>query len=164
MAVNPVGGGTTNPAVGVHTYAEDTVVDITATPNSGYEFDHWSGACTGTGACQVTMDADKSVTAHFTVTAIAPPDTNITAHPDDPSLSTEASFSFTSTELGSTFECQLDGGGFSACSSPKTYAGLGYGDHTFEVRAIYEGSPDPTPASYSWTIYRPVFLPLAMRS
>jgi uncharacterized repeat protein (TIGR02543 family) len=67
VAVSPAGGGTTDPAVGTHTYAEDTVVDVTATPATGYEFDHWSGACTGTGACQVTMDADKSVTAHFTL-------------------------------------------------------------------------------------------------
>jgi uncharacterized repeat protein (TIGR02543 family) len=65
MAVDPVGSGTTDPAVGTHTYAEDTVVDITATPATGYEFDHWSGDCTGSDACQVTMDGDKSVTAHF---------------------------------------------------------------------------------------------------
>jgi hypothetical protein len=65
IAVDPVAGGTTDPAVGVHTYEEDDVVDITATPAVGYEFDHWSGDCTGSGACQVTMDEDKSVTAHF---------------------------------------------------------------------------------------------------
>jgi hypothetical protein len=163
IAVDPVGGGTTDPGVGPHPYAENTVVDITATPAPGYEFGHWSGACTGTGACQVTMDADKSVTAHFTVTVVPPLDTNITAHPDDPSLSTDASFSFTSDPGGLTFECQLDGGGFAACSSPKVCTGLDYGAHIFEVRAINEGNPDPTPASYSWTIYRPVFLPLAMK-
>jgi uncharacterized repeat protein (TIGR02543 family) len=67
MAVEPAGSGTTNPEVGVHSYPEDSVVDITATPAPGYEFDHWSNACTGTGGCQVTMDADKTVTAHFTL-------------------------------------------------------------------------------------------------
>jgi uncharacterized repeat protein (TIGR02543 family) len=65
LAVDPVGGGTTDPAVGVHTYAEGTDVTITAAPTAGYVFDEWSGACTGSGACQVTMDGDKSVTAHF---------------------------------------------------------------------------------------------------
>jgi uncharacterized repeat protein (TIGR02543 family) len=64
IAVNPAGGGTTNPAVGVHTYAENTVVDVTTTPNAGYAFANWSGACTGTGACQVTMN--RSVTANYT--------------------------------------------------------------------------------------------------
>ena len=65
-AVSPVGGGTTNPAVGPHTYAYGTVVAVTATPAAGYTFSSWSGACTGTGACSVTMDANKTVTANFT--------------------------------------------------------------------------------------------------
>jgi hypothetical protein len=64
-AVSPEGGGTTDPAVGVHSYADGSVVNVTATPASGYEFSSWSGACTGSGACSVTMDADKAVTAHF---------------------------------------------------------------------------------------------------
>jgi len=65
VAVDPAGGGTTTPAVGSHTYAENTAVDVIAAPNPGYVFDEWSGDCTGSGACQVTMNADKSVTAHF---------------------------------------------------------------------------------------------------
>ena len=67
IAANPVGGGTTNPAVGDHTYVDGTVVNVTAVAATGYTFGSWSGACTGTGACQVTMDADKSVTANFTL-------------------------------------------------------------------------------------------------
>ena len=92
--------------------------------------------------------------ASFTWTVdAAPPDTTITAQPSDPSNVTGPSFSFTSSEGGSTFECQLDGGGWSSCTSPKTYAGLSAGSHTFEVRAT-DGSSntDPTPASYTWTI------------
>ena len=66
VAVDPALGGTTMPAAGVHSQAEGTVVAVSATPASGYEFDHWGGDCTGTGSCSVTMDADKSVTAYFT--------------------------------------------------------------------------------------------------
>jgi len=65
IVVDPVDGGTTSPPVGVHTYAEGTIVEITASPAAGYVFDHWSGACSGIGACSVTMSADMSVTAHF---------------------------------------------------------------------------------------------------
>ena len=61
------GAGTTSPAAGVHTYTPGTVVAVTPTPGTGYVFDHWSGACSGAGACSVTMNADQSVTAHFTV-------------------------------------------------------------------------------------------------
>ena len=75
-----------------------------------------------------------------------------------PDTSTSPSFGFSGTDdatppasLG--FECQLDGAGFSPCTSPKTYTGLSLGMHTFEVRAIdAAGNVDLTPASYTWTI------------
>ncbi len=65
IAVNPVGAGTINPSVGTHTYQEGSVVNITTSPNTGYAFDEWSGACTGSGTCQVTMTANLSVTANY---------------------------------------------------------------------------------------------------
>ena len=43
----------------------------TATPNSGCTFAGWSGACSGTGNCDLTMSADRSVTASFA--AVLPP-------------------------------------------------------------------------------------------
>lgn len=46
-------------------YVDGTDVDLTATADLGSSFAGWSGACTGTGACSVLMDADKSVTATF---------------------------------------------------------------------------------------------------
>ncbi len=65
ISANPSGGGTTNPAVGVHSYTEGSTVNVTATGATGYVFDHWSGACSGSGSCSVTMNADKTVTANF---------------------------------------------------------------------------------------------------
>jgi uncharacterized repeat protein (TIGR02543 family) len=48
------------------TTAPGLTISLIATPsNFGYAFTGWSGACTGTGACTVTMDASKSVTANF---------------------------------------------------------------------------------------------------
>jgi Fe-S cluster biogenesis protein NfuA len=46
-------------------YQSGTVVNLTATPAVGSSFTSWSGACSGAGACQVTMDAARSVTATF---------------------------------------------------------------------------------------------------
>ena len=65
MAVGPTGGGTTDPEVGPHTYAAGTVVDITATPNTGYEFDYWDGAVANpdSASTTVTMNMAKTVTA-----------------------------------------------------------------------------------------------------
>src|SRR5258708_1795933 len=42
-----------------------TPVTLTATPASGSVFQGWGGACTGTGACGLIMDAGKSVSATF---------------------------------------------------------------------------------------------------
>ena len=46
-------------------FASGTVVTLTATPTGGATFFGWSGACSGNGACAVTMSAAKSVTATF---------------------------------------------------------------------------------------------------
>ncbi len=46
-----------------------TVVILTAVVGSGSTFAGWSGACTGTGTCSVTMSAAKAVTATFNSTS-----------------------------------------------------------------------------------------------
>ena len=46
-------------------YDHGTVVTLTATADAGSTFAAWSGACTGTGTCQVTMDQARAVTATF---------------------------------------------------------------------------------------------------
>ena len=51
-----------------------TNVTLTATPATGSTFTGWSGACTGTGSCAVTMTAAQSVTATFA--AATPPSTS----------------------------------------------------------------------------------------
>ncbi len=82
-----------------------------------------------------------------------PPDTTISAAPSDPTTSTTAQFSFTSSESGSTFECKLDAAAYAACTSPRSYSGLGAGSHTFSVRAKdAAGNTDATPATKTWTI------------
>ena len=64
-------------------YASGTVVPLTATPDTGYSLSAWTGACSGAGACSVTMDADKTVGATFailryTLTVTAPTHGTIT--------------------------------------------------------------------------------------
>src|SRR5438309_3910645 len=50
--------------------ASGSAVHLDATPASGMVFSGWSGACTGTGGCDLTLTQDAAVTATF---APAPP-------------------------------------------------------------------------------------------
>lgn len=50
-------------------YATGTQVTLSATPSSGSVFSGWSGACTGTGSCSLTINADTSITATFSASA-----------------------------------------------------------------------------------------------
>jgi FG-GAP repeat/Divergent InlB B-repeat domain len=46
-------------------FGDATNVSLTATPVSGWQFSGWSGACSGSASCTVTMTAAESVTATF---------------------------------------------------------------------------------------------------
>ena len=84
---------------------------------------------------------------------VTPPDTSVSSGPANPTTSTDATFTFASTEAGSRFECRIDGGVYAACASPENYTGLSVGSHTFEVRSIDAvGNTDPTPASIAWVV------------
>jgi Bacterial Ig domain len=81
------------------------------------------------------------------------PETTITAGPSGTINSSSASFSFSSSEAGSSLQCRLDAGSWASCSSPKAYSGLADGAHTFDVRATdAAGNPDATPDSRSFTV------------
>ena len=48
-------------------YSAGSSVTLTASPDPGSLFSGWSGDCSGTGACILTMDGDHSVTATFSL-------------------------------------------------------------------------------------------------
>jgi PKD domain/Bacterial TSP3 repeat len=84
---------------------------------------------------------------------LIPPDTTINSGPSGTIASRSASFSFSSNEPGSSFECKLDSGGWAQCTSPRPYSGLANGQHTFSVRARdAAGNTDLLPASRTWTV------------
>ncbi|HKS81170.1 MAG TPA: hypothetical protein VJR23_06660 [Candidatus Acidoferrales bacterium] len=49
-------------------FPSGTVVTLTETPSSGSTFAGWAGACSGTGACSITMNSAQSVSATFNTT------------------------------------------------------------------------------------------------
>lgn len=85
---------------------------------------------------------------------IPPPETTITKKPKAKTKSKRARLEFSSSEVGSTFECSFDGSVFAGCVSP-TLKNFGKGAHVFQVRARgADGNVDPTPAIAEWKVVK----------
>jgi hypothetical protein len=152
--------GTTTPMAATVSY-DPATNSATLNPNTDLEAGVTYTATVRGGANGVKDAAGNPLAADkvwtFTTTAApvdtTPPDTTITSGPLGIVKSRDATFTFSSTEPDSTFECSLDGAAFSACSSPKQYTGLADGTHTFEVKATdAAGNADSTSASRSWKV------------
>jgi hypothetical protein len=105
-------------------------------------------------AVEATDTSGNEGSAGYTWTVdTVPPTVSIVSTPIALSNDTVASFAFSANEAGSSFQCDVDGSGFSACPNPQTYTGVGDGTHTFTVRSIDPaGNVAPTPDSFTWTV------------
>ena len=104
-----------------------------------------TGVRAGNGLVTITYEGDRF-----------PHDTFIDSGPDGPTSDRRPTFTFSSDEAGSNFECRVDDGSFAACSGPgasETTSALDDGAHTFAVRAVdHEANSDPTPATRDFTV------------
>jgi hypothetical protein len=64
-SVGSVPAGISCPADCSEDYPDGELVTLSAVADPGFELAAWSGDCTGTGTCQVTMSQNRSVTATF---------------------------------------------------------------------------------------------------
>jgi hypothetical protein len=73
-AASPAADGSVTPASGTF-YATGTVVNLTATPNSGFSFVNWTGsvASANSASTTVTMSAPEAVTANFGAAVVTAP-------------------------------------------------------------------------------------------
>src|SRR5690606_7459924 len=88
------------------------------------------------------------------VDAVAPT-VQIVTTPPNPTNQTTATFQFTPNDQGSGInrtECSLNGGGFTACTSPMTYNNLQNGQRSFAVRAVDNAGNVSQAASFTWTV------------
>jgi PKD repeat protein len=88
-----------------------TVVTLTATPDASSSFTGWSGDCSGSGSCQVTIGQTRSVTASFG---------------PKPNQAPQASFTISCSAL----TCSFDADGSSDCDGSIAAHSWDFGDGT----------------------------------
>lgn len=162
------------PACGA-SYPEGQVEILRAEPAAS--FAGWTGACTGTGPCQVRLGSDQSVTATF-----GPPERTKITKATIVRKKKKASFTFTAPGVVSGFQCLLvksklkkkakgNGGKagasakgkkkkkripkWAACASGRTYKHLKPGRYTFSVRALNSLGTDTRPAQRKFNLKKP---------
>ena len=160
-------------------YPQSQVEALRAEPAPGSGFAGFSGPCTGTGTCQVKMDADRQVTATF-----GPPKGTAITKSKISRAKRTATFAFAAPGAITGFECALTKPGtkkkktkkkhgghprkrdlkagakkpkpkFSACASPRSYKHLKAGTYTFRVRALDILGADATPAAKKFKLKKP---------
>ena len=98
------------------------------------------------------LNVSPVTTDDYVLDTVAP-ETTINSGPNGPTGNPDATFTFSSNDPSATFECQIDSGGYSACTSPLTYLGLTDGPHSFQVRAVDPvGNTDATPANRDFDV------------
>jgi hypothetical protein len=96
-------GNTANSGTCSATVANGTILTLTALPDGESDFTGWTGACSGTGLCQVTMDQARTVGAVFTRRQVQL--TLTLAGPGFGSVSLSNGFTCTLAEGESSREC-----------------------------------------------------------
>ena len=148
-----------------------TVRLYTASDCSGSVAAEGAAAAFGSAGLAVTVPDDATTTFRATATDAAgntspcstnsipysedstAPETAIDSGPSGTTTDSTPTFSFSSNEPGSTFECRVDAAAFAPCSPPHTTEPLSTGGHTFEVRATdTAGNLEPGPAGRSFTV------------
>ena len=105
----------------------------------------------------VESDPSDSVIAAALAPDASPPETTILTGPDNGSTiqSDFATFTFTSSEPGASFQVRMDGGNWISIGLLTTYtvAGLMQGAHTFEVRSVdVYGNVEVFPATRNFVV------------
>jgi hypothetical protein len=97
-------GGTTNPAAGEHAYTAGSSVEVKATPEANYVFDHWELDSVNVGSANpytVLMNKNHTLNPMFIYSPPTPP-LSVSISPPSASILVGSSVSFTSTVSGGT--------------------------------------------------------------
>jgi outer membrane protein OmpA-like peptidoglycan-associated protein len=87
-----------------------------------------------------------------TIDTVSPDPVQVGAAPASITSSTAATFSFSETKPGVSFQCSLDGATWTTCTSPVTFSGLAGGPHTLLLRAVDDAGNISAGTQYAWTV------------
>jgi hypothetical protein len=179
LTVSVVGSGTVTSTSGINcsttcnaTFASGPQVTLTATPanESNWVFSGWSGACSGSGSCAVTMNQAQSVTATFVqgfvLTASVSGSGTVTSSPGTigcPSTCSDGYATNTAVTLTATpangwafdgWSGSACGGSFGSCSvtmiqALSITASFAQIDYTLSVGVAGDGTVTSSPAAIS---------------
>ena len=99
----------------------------------------------------VAGNTSDPASASWTVDTVQPAAPQISGIPATPSASSSLSVSF-SGELSAIFECKLDAGAFTSCTSPRQLSALSHGSHNFSVRQVDQAGNVSNYAEGNWTV------------
>jgi hypothetical protein len=140
-------------SVGEGAYEYQATEPITDRPGTYYWMvERFDCSAEGPDDCYVTDGEIRSFTVAPPVAGSAP-NTFFTHHPRRRTHRRRATFAFSSTIAGSSFQCFYTGG-WSRCRSPQRFRHLKPGRYRFKVRAVANGKRDPTPASWLFRVLR----------
>jgi hypothetical protein len=147
-------GSCTSAALGSGSAAEFAAGGITATVPAGATTTIFARA---TKAAQRDSPCSSTFASYTQQAPVPAPETTLTKKPKKKLLTlkkkAKVSFAFSSPAAGAAFECSIDGGAFTACTSGQKFK-VKTGKHTFAVRALSSGVRDATPATFAFKLKR----------
>jgi hypothetical protein len=135
-------------------FGADTLQDV-ACADEGGGVGTYTPAPAADGAYQFTVravDALKgpgpAVRLGFTLDTTGPT-LSMGANAPSTAVGGAIRLAFSANEIGTAFECRVDTDAFAPCGSPKSYAGLALGTHTFEVSGR-DAAGNPAAKTLTW--------------
>jgi large repetitive protein len=148
---NDTGGG----SVALYQCSIDGEPYLTCTSPQSYSLLSENAHIFAVRSVDTAGNTGTAATFNWTVD-ITPPTLSMSGTPSLFSNSTSATLTFSGTDTGggsiASYQCSIDSGSFTTCTSPKTYTSLSQATHTFAVRATDTAGNTSGAQSTSWTV------------
>jgi hypothetical protein len=136
------------------TYSAEIIASKTAGPVTITASDE-SVEPEASGSAELTQTKLPAAAPHETPPVLSPTplQVTLTSWPPHRTVDRTPTFRFVASVPGVAFRCKIDSHRYRACRSPLTLARLGFGPHTFRVRAVDIVGTDSEPITYRFRVH-----------